>query len=162
MQWLRQFDEAKYFVTMTLNRLPDQADGEQWLRKLHCQIDKRLLGKHFSKSASRTRFIAVPERTKGKNLLHYHLLLIPPDSSRPGTNIDDVLHQVAGWFAEDKRRINVDVKRINTSEDWKRVAEYMTKDAWSGTAFDGVVASDSFLPKDDTSNKDQRTEWQRL
>jgi hypothetical protein len=161
-QWLRQFREAKYFVTVTLNRSPDSTRGEEWLKKVHVAIDKRLFGKHFSKSTDRTRFIAVPETTKGKNLIHYHLLLIPPATSRPGTNIDDVLHQVSNWFADEQRRINMDIKPIYTSADWDRFADYMTKDAWSGATFDGVVASDSFLPKDDTSNKDQRTEWQRL
>ena len=158
LQWLRQFSEAKYFVSMTINRAPNLAQGEQWLKKLHVAIDKRLFGKHFSRSASRTRFIAVPEITKGKNLLHYHLFLIPPATSRPAANIDDVLYQLIEWFAEDGRRIDMDVKPIYTSADWDKFAGYVTKYAWDGTTLDGVVVSDSFLPRHDASNEGQRPE----
>src|SRR4051812_9466413 len=82
--FINEWDSADWFATLRFNREISYLGARDKLRQFHARLDRILLGKHWSSSADRTQFIAVPEGREKDGTLHYHLALRSPRQSRLG------------------------------------------------------------------------------
>lgn len=77
--------DADLFITATPNRDVSLPSAKKTVEQFHAILDLILFGRSW-KSQQRTFFIAVPERGKKGDQLHYHALVrVAPEISRSDT-----------------------------------------------------------------------------
>jgi hypothetical protein len=137
---LNEWGPADWFVTLRFNNEVSYTGARHKLRQFHAQLDRQLLGKHWSRSADRTQFIAVAEKRDGT--LHYHLLVKLPLHPREGVS----------WLYEAERIWRRIVpsgtffpKPVGSAQGPERTSNYMGKDAWRDVVMEHYVLSSEFV-----------------
>jgi hypothetical protein len=140
MSRMLQDMDAGYFVTANFNRCTNITAARNALKAWHARMDKALLGGSWSRKcdAERTFFIGFAEHFDSN--LHWHLML------RLGDKADRRVFEQKAATCWDKLVTSgcMDVKKIDTCDDTRRIANYVTKDLWHDEARNGFVVSTEF------------------
>lgn len=117
-------ERMDFFATLAFNRpgLGIEAAAKA-CRHFHAVIDRRMLGKHWSKleGSKRTLFIGIPERTK-TGAVHVHGLLRVPAEGSARTFEAVTRHTFAQKIGG-----TLDLRPVESSQDQERIAGYLVK-----------------------------------
>lgn len=133
--------EPNYFVTANFNRETTFEGARKCLRRWHALVDKKRLGKDWSKkpSADRVFFFAFSEHPDDN--LHYHLILRAPQLlDRP--SFDTVGPKVWERLVQGG---DLYVQKLKTKLDVAKVSSYSTKDLWNERLFEQWIVSSEFM-----------------
>ncbi len=74
---------ADFWCTANPNNASlDLARATRTLRHFHAMIDRKLWGRNWATRNARVSYLAVPEKGQRQGILHFHLMMHVPDSSK--------------------------------------------------------------------------------
>ena len=140
---LRQFvaeEDSDYFVTANFNRNTNIEAARKALKRWSAMIDRRLVGKHWSKKNADERMFYFAAAEHIHSNLHWHMLVRLPNEK---------MKQSFNWIASNywKQIVksgDMNVQLIDNSKDKIKATNYTAKDLWRTENYNTFTISTEF------------------
>jgi hypothetical protein len=120
---------ADFFCTANPNKANlDLDSASRTLRHFHAMIDRKLWGRNWATRRERTSFLAIPEKGPRQGILHFHLMMYVPDSSK----MDLFANVAPALFRRASPGGSFKVDSVPSPAHQRVIARYMAKDALIG------------------------------
>ncbi len=140
---IRQFISARnsdFFVTANFNRDTNIESARNALKSGGARIDRRLVGKHWSKKPVEERifFYAAPEHIHSN--LHWHIMLSVPDEDKK----KHFKWIAANYWKQLVPSGSMDIQLITSAADNAKASSYVAKELWRQENIDAFLISTEF------------------